>query len=417
MRNHKKIFVGLLIISFCIVGFFTLADAQAKKEAAPKKAGPIRIGVIDGYSGMAAVYCDDKLKGARLYVDQVNAKGGILGRKIELIVRDDELKPDMGVKHLMDLYLEKKVDFCMGGVSSAVLLAESEWAKKNKKLWLAWDARTDKATGALGHRYLIRTVSDTDMDGNALSQFLARQPYTKFYTISADYEYGHAVVDAFKKHIKRLKPDAQILGEQWPKLGEIDYTAYVAPIMQANPEVLYVGLWGGDAMTFVKQAKPYGLFQKMKAVFMHGGLSLLAPSGMVMPEGVYTSVNYFFNFVENPENKAFVQAYKDRNGIIPSDYSNAGYTGIKALLEGIKKAKTTDQEKVIDAMEGMTIDTPGGPLTIRKYDHQGEMNVYVGITKKSPQFDRFLILDQVDFVPGSKIIRPVEEVKALRGEK
>ncbi len=421
-RSSVRVLICLSILAFFLIGTLSTVHAQAKKETpakapAAKKAGPIRIGVIDSYSGMAAVYSDDKLKACRLFVDEVNAKGGVLGRKIELLVRDDELKPDMGVKHLIDLYMEKKVDFCIGGISSAVLLANSEWCRKNKKLWVAWDARTDKATGPLGHRYLVRTLSDTDMDGNAMAQFWSKQPYTKYYTISADYEYGHAVVDAFKRHMKRLKPEAQFIGEQWPKFGEIDYTAYVTPIMQANPEVLYNGMWGGDAMTFFKQAKPYGLFQKMKVMNLHGGLSLLAPIGMLMPEGIYVGANYFFNFVESPENKSFVQAYKDKYGIIPSDYSYLGYTGIKTLIEGIKKAKTIDQEKVIDALEGLTVETPGGPVTIRKFDHQGEMGMYVGITKKSPQFDRFLILDKIEYIAGSRIMRSVEEVKALREKK
>jgi len=143
----------------------------------------------------------------------------------------------------------------------------------------------------------------------------------------------------------------------------------------------------------------------------------LAPIGNVMPEGVYVGTNYFFNFVDNPENKAFVEGYKKKYNIIPSDYSAAGYTGMKALLEGIKKAKTTDQEKVIDAIAGMTIEVPGGPLTIRKYDQQGEMSMYVGITKKSPDFPNFLILNQVEYVAGTRIIRSVDEVKALRQKK
>ncbi len=413
-QGYVKAFICLSILGFFLIGAFAPAEAQTKKET-PAKKGPIRIGVIDGYSGMAAVYCDDKLKGCRLYVDEVNAKGGILGRKIELIVRDDELKPDMGVKHLIDLYLEKKVDFCIGGVSSSVLLANSEWCKRNKKLWVAWDARTDKATGALGHRYLVRTLSDTDMYGNAGAQFWAKQKYTKYYTISADYEFGHATVDGFMKYLKRLKPDVQVVGQQWPKLGEIDYTAYITPILQAEPEVLFVGLWGGDAMTLIKQAKPYGLFQKIPQVYIHGsGLSLLAPTGMMMPEGVYMSTNYFFSFLDTPENKAFVQGYKDKYGTVPADYSYLGYVGIKTLLEGIKRAKTTDQEKVIDALEGITVDTPGGPLTTRKYDHQGEMGFYVAITKKSPQFSGFLILEKLDYIPGSRCMMPVEEVKALR---
>jgi branched-chain amino acid transport system substrate-binding protein len=218
-------------------------------------------------------------------------------------------------------------------------------------------------------------------------------------------------------HLKRLNPNAQFIGEQWPKLGEIDYAAYITSIMQANPEVLYIGLTGGDTVTFIRQARPYGLFDKMKVTTLHAGLPLLTPLGMIMPEGVYVGLNYFFNFVDNPENRAFVQAYKDRHGIVPSDYNNAGYIGIKTLVEGIRKAKTTDQEKVINAIEGATIETPAGPITIRKFDHQAEMCMYMGVTKKSPEFDRFLILEKLEYFPGSRIIRPVEEVKALREKR
>jgi branched-chain amino acid transport system substrate-binding protein len=218
-------------------------------------------------------------------------------------------------------------------------------------------------------------------------------------------------------HLKRSNPNAQFIGEQWPKLWEIDYAAYITTIMNANPEVLYIGLTGGDTVTFIRQAKPYGLFEKMKVTTLHAGLPLLAPLGMIMPEGVYVGLNYFFNFVDNPENKAFVQAYKDRHGIVPSDYNLFGYIGTKTLLEGIKKAKTTEQEKVIDAVEGATIESPAGPLTIRKFDHQGEMGIYLGVTKTSPEFSRFLILEKLEYFPGSRIIRPVEEVKALREKK
>jgi len=412
MKNLScsKVIICLVVLTLFLLGFFVRVQAQPKK-------GPISIGVIDSYSGMGAVLCDDKLKGCRLYLEEVNAKGGVLGRKIDLIIRDDELKPDMGVKHLMDLYLEKKVDFCIGGFSSAVLLANSEWCKKNKKIWLAWDGRTDKATGPLGHRYLFRSLSDTDMDGNAMAHFWAKQKYTKFCTFSADYEYGHAVVDAFKKHLKRLKPEVQFEGDQWPKLGEIDYTAYITAFMQTNPEVLYIGLTSSDAMTLIKQAKPYGVYQKMKVACLHGGLSIMAPMGMAMPEGVYVGTNYFFNFVDNPENKVFVRTYKEKYGSIPGDYSYLGYAAIKTLVEGIKRAKTADQEWVIDALEGITVETPAGALTIRKFDHQGEMGMYVGLTKQSPEFSRFLVLEKLEYIPGSQIIRPVEEVKALREKK
>jgi branched-chain amino acid transport system substrate-binding protein len=155
----------------------------------------------------------------------------------------------------------------------------------------------------------------------------------------------------------------------------------------------------------------------MKLSNLYAGLSVLVPLGNSTPEGIYTGISYSFNFVNTPENTAFVKAHKDKYGVVPSDFTVNGYVGIKTLVEGIKKANTLDQEKVIDAMEGITVDTPGGPMTVRKFDHQAELGMFIGVTKKSPEFKDFLILEKLDYIPGSQTITPLEEVKALREKK
>jgi len=374
----------------------------------------IRIGIPDSFSGIAAEFVRDKLDGAKLAVEEINAKGGLLGRKIELVLRDDQLRPPKGVENMIDLYDREKVDFVVGMISSAVLLATSQWAKEHKKLLFAWDARTQKATDEQGHRYLVRSLSNTYMDGLAMATFFSKQPWTKYATISPDYEYGHSVVENFEMHMKHLKPGFQIVHKAWPKLGEIDFSLYITSILNAAPEVLYVGLWGGDAMTFIKQAKPYGLFDKMQVIFLHGGMSLLMPVGNAMPENVWAGTNYVFT-IETPENKAFVERFKARYGRVPTDYNYLGYAAFQILAAGIRKARSLDQEKVINALEGLTVKLPAGPVTIRAFDHQGDMGLYIVKTVKDPSYPQFLIPKVVEYVGGEKILRPIDEVKKLRG--
>lgn len=404
-------FMGQRIIAWVIVA---VVCAVLPQEALAQK--PIRIGIPDSFSGIAAEFVRDKLEGGRLAVEEINARGGLLGRPIELLLRDNMLRPPKGVENMIDLYDRERVDFAVGIISSAVLLATSQWAKENKKLLFAWDARTQRATDELGHRYLVRALSNTYMDGLAMAMSFSKQPWTKYATISPDYEYGHSVVENFEAHMKRLKPGFGIVHKAWPKIGEIDFSAYITAIMNAAPQALYVGLWGGDAMTFIKQAKPYGLFGKMEVIFLHGGMSLLLPMGAAMPENVWAGTNYVFT-IETPENKAFVERFRARYGHTPTDYNYLGYAAFVILAEGVKKAGTIDQEKVIDALKGLTVKLPGGPVTIRAFDQQGDMGLYIVKTAKDPAYPLFLAPKVVEYVGGEKILRPVDEIKALREKK
>ncbi len=409
----------VVLVSSVIIFTLMLAIPNSVLAAKAKPLPPIKIGIVQSLSGMVSDYALEDLEGFKVKIDEVNGKGGVKTkegmRKIELLVRDDMLKPDVAVKNAKELILERKCDFLVGVISSGVLLAVSEWCKENKVLLWAWDARTHHATQGRGHRYIFRSAGDTWMNGHAAAGFWKDQPFTKWGFINQDYSYGRSQFESFTIAMKKAKPGFTIVTEQWPKLGSTDFTPFITALMAAKPEGLYTTLWGTDAMTFIKQAKGYGLFDQMKVCGLFWGLPLLRPMGQEMVEGVYCMTEYPFVYPGTPENKAFMDAYKNRTGQLPSDYSVLGYNAATFVVAGIEKAGTVKTEPLIDALEGISIKTiaPAKTITIRKCDHQADYGIVMGVSKKSPDWPWFVLEDQV-VIPGAPTMRSCEEIMAER---
>lgn len=405
-----------VLVAVTSIALVTLA---ALWGAAPLTASqhPLKIGVIYGLGGAAAPYTKPAITGHEIAVAEINAKGGVLGRKLQLVVRDDQSKPDVGVREARDLILKEKVEFLMGVIHSGVALAISEVAKEYKTIYLNTIAKTAALTEEKGHRHVFRSASNTLIEGRAAAILMADKPFKRYAVIGPDYEYGHRMVDDFMSYLKKLKPDVQVVGEAWPKFGERDFTAHVNALLQAKPDMVYSSLWGGDAIAFIKQAKPYGFFGKTQYMNIAAGdLDVVVPLGAEAPEGIWGSSNYAFYHPDTPGNREFVAKYKAKTGDLPPSGAVFGYVGTYFLAEAIKKAKTAETEKVVDALEGLTIETPIGPLTMRAFDHQATKGQYWGRLKKSPQYP-FLLMGDIQYIGGEKTLRPVEEIKALRSAR
>jgi branched-chain amino acid transport system substrate-binding protein len=350
-------------------------------------------------------------------VDEINAKGGVLGRKLQLVVRDDQSKPDVGVREARDLILKEKVNFLTGIIHSGVALAVSEVAKEYKTMLLVSIAKTAALTEDKGHRYAFRSASNTLIEGRAAAILLAQQPFKRFAIAGPDYEYGHRLGEDFVTHLKKLRPDVQIVAEAWPKFGERDFAPHFNALLQAKPDMIFSTIWGGDHIAFVKQAKPYGFFAKTQYLAIgQGDLDVAVPLGAEAPEGMWVSSNYTFYHPDTPANRDFVAKYKARTGELPPSGAAFGYTATYFLAEAIRKAKTTETEKVVDALEGLTVETVHGPLTMRAYDHQSNKGQYFGRLKKVPEHP-FLIIGDLQYIGGEKTMRTLDEVKALRSQK
>src|SRR5215467_14070362 len=220
---------------------------------------PIKVGFPIILSGPGALFGEPASKCAQMFVDEINAKGGVLGRKMELVIRDTKGQPDEAVRVAREMILKDNVDFLVGTLTSAEGPAVSVVAKENKIVFIAPIPKTDQLTAPDKlHPYVFRVASNTTIEGRSAAEIVAKWPVTKVATVSFDYAYGQDVTKAFVEHIKKLKPSVDIVDQQWPKLGENDYTPFINAQMAKKPEAVFSSLWGGHFLNFTKQAKPLG---------------------------------------------------------------------------------------------------------------------------------------------------------------
>jgi branched-chain amino acid transport system substrate-binding protein len=407
----------------------TLAVLLAGVVAGPPRAAaqaPIRIGEINSYSGVGAAFTAPYRAALEMALEEINQQGGVLGRRIEVVFRDDKLRPDEAIKHAQELLFQEKVDFLMGTFSSAVGLAVSDFALKHRRLFLAAEPLTEALTWQKGNRYTFRVRPHTWTQGRMLAERAAKLPHVKWANIGPDYEYGHKAWEGFWTRLRELKPGVTEVSSSFPKLGAGQYVDHINKLVAAGPDALYTSLFGGDWIAFVKQATPFGLFVGPQKKFVVGILlgepEYIDPLGKDAPEGMLVT-GYPWYAVDAPAHKAFVERYgrfiaqnaQRYPGVARYPYlgSLVGYVTMTAMAEAIRKAGTADTENVVRAFEGLRVDTPIGAITFRASDHQSTMGAWVGTTKFDPQRGVGVMVDW-EYVPGEKILPSDEEVRRLR---
>jgi branched-chain amino acid transport system substrate-binding protein len=374
----------------------------------------IKVGIVDTYSGPPTAYTYDVRDGFKMVVDRVNARGGVLGKKIEFVTRDEKFKPDIGLAMAKELVMKEEVDILMGTINSATALAISDFAKKEKIPFVATFSKSDKITVEKGHRYVFSVTENTQMAGRAAGVALAKMPFTKYWIAGDDYEYGHAIADDLWSVLKKAKPGAQLLGQTWWKVGEPELTPYITAMMAAKPDFIIAATGGASMVNFQKAAKATGL-NKQIPFYQHTATehSTLAPQGPDAPEGVYGTANYHFYYPSSPENKAFAEEFRKAYDRYPKVGALYGYAAGELFVKAFQKAGKVDKEKFIDALEGMVIDSPVGKLEMRGCDHQLLLPMYFGVTKKVPPYE-FLIASDIVTVPAKDYMMTCDEIKALR---
>lgn len=377
----------------------------------------IKVGVVDTYSGGGALQGIDNLNGLKMAVKEINEKGGVLGKKIEVVTRDDKFSPSTGLSMAKELVLKEDVNVLVGTMSSPTALAISDFAAKEKIPFLITGSKTEKLVGEKGNRYTFLIDESTEMVGRAVATVLAKKPYTKYWMAGDDFEFGHSLTDAVWNHIKMLNPKAQLVGQTWWKLGETDFGPYITQMMSAKPDFILIGCSGATVIAFQKAAKATGL-DKTIPFYQHTAIDtvILRGVGAEGPEGVVGTANYMFYHPQTPENKAFVQAYQKLNdNKYPSMPSFYGYIAGQFLVKAFQKAGKVDSDKFVDALEGAVLETsPIGRIEMRGCDHRTMLPTYVGLTKKVPEFKDFLIGTQMVAVPAKDSAPSCEEMKKVR---
>ena len=355
---------------------------------------PIKIGFPIPLSGPTAIYGVPILKGAEMAVDEINAKGGVLGRKLELLSRDSKANADEAVRLARELIIKDNVDFLVGTLTSAEAPAVSTIAKENKIVFLAPTAKTVQLTApAHLHPYLFRVASNTTIEGQAGAMIMAKWEIKRVATIAPDYAYGRDAVAAFVDQLKKLRPDIEIVDQQWPRLGEPDFTAFITAQMSKQPDAVFCDLFGGDFITFVKQATPLGYFKAIRNRLADGGevgtVDVAQTLGSDYPYGIWSDAYdpVIWGEGEPAPHKAFVQNLraftKSQYG---SGWSIMGYSSVLALVDAIEKAGSTNEEKVAAALVGLTFDTPVGKRTFDPVTHDADTGEFWGEMIKDPAY-------------------------------
>ncbi|MCU0580022.1 MAG: ABC transporter substrate-binding protein [Desulfobacterota bacterium] len=367
----KKVFVAAMLAVFW--GFLAPGGSPA--------AEPIKFGFLHSLSGgTGQVYGIPDQEAAKLAVEEINKAGGVMGRPLEMIARDDKLNPENAVREAKDMILNHKVQWIQGTVSSAVALAVSAYCKEAKVPFIVTNAQSAAITDEKGHRYLFRISTNTTMYTRAVANAAAKTwGGKKIFIIGPDYEYGHRSKKDFMDAYTKLVPDAKIIGELWPKLGNQDWTPYISKIMSSGADFVYCSLWGGDVISFTKAAWAFGYFDRVKHCGQDwGNIEALGKmSKDIYPKGALGGSHYPFWAIDNPASKEFWTKFNKASKMYPG-LAACGYTTVYAMKQAMEKAKAVDMEKVINALEGMELNTVVGKVQIRACDHQALWPFWVG---------------------------------------
>jgi len=373
----------------------------------------IKIGVIYDFAGGCHMYSEAGIKGIKIALEEINAKGGILGKKVEYVVRDTEGKTDVAVREVKDLILREKVNFIIGPCSSGTGLAMQVVHSEYKVLRISAIANTEGQTVDKFSPYFVQVVPNTYMEGVAATRYLHKKvpKAKKFATIGPDYDFGRREEATFAEEIKRLVPDAEIVYEAWPKLGEKDFTAFITAIMAKKPDAVHGSLFGGDLVSFTKQAAPYGFFEKTPFIALYDFPVLLA-LGPDAPEGVFGFGRGCFFMDPNPKMMEYVEKFKKATGDYPDGWAVQNYDAVYLLKAAIEKAKTIETEAVIKAIEGISFDGLRQQFSVRALDHMATVPVYQGTVAKDPKYP-FKIWTDITRIPGDQLIRPEASVREI----
>jgi branched-chain amino acid transport system substrate-binding protein len=370
----------------------------------------IKIGEINSYSALPS-FTEPYRKGWQLALEEINAAGGVGGKKLEVISKDDGGKPGDAVTQANELVSRDGVVMLAGTFFSNIGLAVSDFAKQKKILFLAAEPLTDAITWSQGNRYTFRLRPANYEQAAMLAEEAAKLPAKKWATIAPNYEYGQSAVAVFKKLLSQKRPDIQWVGEQWPPQGKIDAGAVAEAIAKSEPEAILNVTFGPDLVKLVREGNTRGLFKDRSVVsFLTGEPEYLDPLKDETPEG-WIVTGYPWNAVAIPDHAAFLKAYQAKYNDYPRLGSVVGYSTIKAAAAILAKANVTDSEKLVDAAEGIQVDTPFGPVTFRKSDHQSTLGAFVG---KTALKDGKGVMVDVSYHDGSQYLPSDEEVKALR---
>ena len=386
-------------IGFACVSALSVSHAQS-----------VKIGELNSYKVFPA-FLEPYKKGMELALEEINAAGGVNGRKLELVSRDDGGTPGDAVRVAEELLSREKVNVLMGTFASNVGLAVANLANQRKVLFLASEPLTDKIVWENGNRYTFRLRPSTYMQTAMLIPQAAKLASKRWAIVYPNYEYGQSATASFKKLLKQVQPDVEFVAEQAPALGKIDAGAVVQALADAKPDAIFSSLFAADLQKFVREGNTRGLFRNTPVFnLLAGEPEYLDTLKDETPEGWWVT-GYPWSEINTPEHRRFREAYEKRWKDYPRAGSIVGYTSVYAIAAAVKKAQSTDTEKLVAALKGLEMPSPFGPIVWRTIDQQSTMGAYVGQLARK---DGKGVMVNWRYADGAKYQPSDQEIRALR---
>lgn len=426
--SRRKFLKHAGLLGAGIIGVPLLRGVSRGPSNAWAASKPIKFGGVYSLSGVVAAWGKAGREGAMMAAEEMNKAGGILGRPVAYKFEDDAGNPEFGVRKVRRLVLDWRADFLHGFNHSGVCLSAVPVLPELKRMLLIPCASSTRITTEAFNKYVFRPRANVYQSGAAAGTIASKMPHKKWTVIGPDYSFGWDAWGAFFYHLQKRKSDVECMRVQaWPKFATGDFTSYILKILEAKPDAVYTPLWGGDFVTFLKQAKRYGFFEKVGAVVTEGGLAvdglyaLSKGRGLKseVPEGIWGAAHgYWFQHPRTEKNKKWVKKFMDIYGEYPHNVAHDAYGVMYLYKKAIETAGTTRTDAVIEAMETMEFDTPGYRRKMRKEDHSAIADVPYGYTKNDPSLVGLAInLVDIRDAHGPDIIEPIDEVLERRAKK
>jgi branched-chain amino acid transport system substrate-binding protein len=370
----------------------------------------IKVGMHDPLTGTYAAEGESEVRGAHMALAEINAKRGILGRKVELIVEDDAANAGLAAQKALKLMEQDKVSLLMGAVSSATALSVNQVAHDKGMVYMVTGGHTDPVTGAQCHWTTFRVCTTTYMLAAGLAGTLYKKFGGKWYFITPDYAFGHTLQEAYVKLLKQM--GGTVLGNSLSPLGTTDFTSYLIKAQQSNPDVLINLTDGQDLVNSMKQAAQFGLIKQFP---IGGGLSELEVLRALPQEAKqgWWTLEWWWDQPATPHVKDWVAAYRKANadGSYPSARTWFGYAGLHSLAMGVAKANSIEPIKVAKALEGLElppeIKLQPNKVYFRPGDHQLMSSEFPGEIIQDGAYPN--LFKVADIVPGDKIALSVKD--------
>ncbi|GGC56665.1 ABC transporter substrate-binding protein [Chelatococcus reniformis] len=402
MSSFRTAFALALL---CCVPVLCIAGGARAQGAAT-----IKIGELNSYKAQPA-FLEPYRKGMELAVEEINGAGGVAGRKLELVVRDDGGNPGDAVRVAEELVTREKVDLLAGTFLSHIGLAVTEFAGRRKVFFLAAEPLTDKITWQNGNAYTYRLRTSTYMQVAMLLPAAIAAKKKRWALVYPNFEYGQAAAAIFKEQLRAAQPDVEFVTEQAPPLGRIDAGAVAQAVDDAKPDAIFNALFSADLAKFAREGNTRGTFNGRFAVsLLSGEPEYLDPLRDEVPVG-WIVTGYPWYAIETPEHKAFIEAYRRKFNDYPRFGSVIGYSTIKSIAAGIAKAGSSDTDKLLKAFENLKVVGPFGPFEYRACDHQATMGAYVG---ELALRDGKGVMVDAKFVDGNTVLPSCAEVASRR---